>query len=327
MPSLVHSHRVVPQNITDSNFRQTTNITQRSFLDLFVKMSTVDTRPQPVPRTSESKALNKLNRKQTHVKQHLANKTEVRQRTPKTNRQPICKTSKGRISKKKRSPGRRHKSKSDRVKKFEKYELTAKKYEFVPATHLTDEDEERLLSINCMPLPANHQETNQQQSRNSESTERCINKKFSNPTFSSQWQANESKLWKSKGFWNPGNLCYRNSVLQALLHAPHFVKWLRCTHSECPLEGTGLCVACQLRLLAGHYWEGRPEGYGLDKTLADLEDCLRSTAGKLSRPKVVTGILIGHVAFRQAGFDWRAQQDAPEYYGLLVAAIQENNPA
>lgn len=70
------------------------------------------------------------------------------------------------------------------------------------------------------------------------------------------------KFWKfpkelpskeSKGMVNPGNFCYRNSVLQALFHAPAFYRYLGKIHYDCDLE-PDMCVLCALQALLYGYW-------------------------------------------------------------------------
>lgn len=62
-----------------------------------------------------------------------------------------------------------------------------------------------------------------------------------------------------KGMANiTGVLCYRNSLLQAILHSPKLINWLLLNHhaDDCVEEDTDNCVACALRELAITYWGG-----------------------------------------------------------------------
>ena len=122
-----------------------------------------------------------------------------------------------------------------------------------------------------------------------------------------QWPSKGSRLQKSKGLKNPGNLCYRNSILQGLMHVPSFYNFLVDDHSTC-VKGSR-CTACQLRHLVLGYWTTPAQMPQLDKLILALQNRLRSTS-----------------VFRDARFDWRTQQDAPEYYGYLVNAILETDP-
>ena len=56
---------------------------------------------------------------------------------------------------------------------------------------------------------------------------------------------------QSKGIRNPGNLCYRNSTLQGLVHSPKFVNGLKREHVNCKRPR---CVACRLKDLVKVYW-------------------------------------------------------------------------
>ncbi|KAM3078112.1 hypothetical protein ACMFMG_002588 [Clarireedia jacksonii] len=58
-----------------------------------------------------------------------------------------------------------------------------------------------------------------------------------------------------RGMYNPNVLCYRNSLLQSLLHLPKFVNFLIEQHlpKHCVIEQQK-CLACSLRILALKYW-------------------------------------------------------------------------
>lgn len=63
----------------------------------------------------------------------------------------------------------------------------------------------------------------------------------------------------TKGLRNPGVLCYRNSVLQCLLHIPEFFNYL-CNRDRCSTPGDG-CVFCSLRSLALAYWSNTDQSF------------------------------------------------------------------
>ncbi|KAK3719690.1 hypothetical protein LTR37_004227 [Vermiconidia calcicola] len=76
-------------------------------------------------------------------------------------------------------------------------------------------------------------------------------------------KANRVMKWPSglsqkepKGFPNPHNYCYRNSLLQCLLHLPGFCRYLSSTHHECPFLEEN-CTVCALKALAQKYWTDR----------------------------------------------------------------------
>lgn len=82
-----------------------------------------------------------------------------------------------------------------------------------------------------------------------------------------------SALSETKGFQNPNVLCWRNSMLQCLLHVPEFFHYLsrpeRCTNPRChdPRAKKDLyrCVYCALRELALHYWASTSTGFKMEK--------------------------------------------------------------
>lgn len=53
---------------------------------------------------------------------------------------------------------------------------------------------------------------------------------------------------------NPGELCYRNGALQALLHMPKFINWIEDAHPVCSIPQVPDCVACALHRLSTVYW-------------------------------------------------------------------------
>lgn len=61
---------------------------------------------------------------------------------------------------------------------------------------------------------------------------------------------------RSRGFPAGQNRCYRNSVLQCVLHTPEFYHLLGNIHKDCIYE-THKCVTCALQLMAKTYWDGQ----------------------------------------------------------------------
>lgn len=76
------------------------------------------------------------------------------------------------------------------------------------------------------------------------------------------------------GLQNPNVLCYRNSVLQALLHSPQIGNFLKKYHSpDLCVSGEGeSCVACSLLRVHTIYWSGKP--VELRKEMVDLQKAL-----------------------------------------------------
>lgn len=137
---------------------------------------------------------------------------------------------------------------------------------FVPATNLTAEAERRLSKVeSSLQSRGSKQEQGNQLSTNEASK-----------IFEAQTQWPQSGR-PSQGLPNPGNLCYRRSVLQALLHLPAFVHWICSNHSHIksaePQKSGGkrqslaagkssssICLACALRSLSYEYWHSSSKG-------------------------------------------------------------------
>ncbi|KAK5703402.1 hypothetical protein LTR17_022131 [Elasticomyces elasticus] len=58
------------------------------------------------------------------------------------------------------------------------------------------------------------------------------------------------------GLYNSGNMCYRNALLQCLLHTPVFYNCLGRIHFKCSKQADQ-CVTCALQALAHDYWLNR----------------------------------------------------------------------
>ena len=122
---------------------------------------------------------------------------------------------------------------------------------------------------------------------------------------------------KSKGLRNPGLLCYRNAVLQCLLHVPEFVQYLD-RQDRCATPGDN-CVFCTLRVLANEYWtstrsKSRYRALGSVNTAMDNH----------VQPNVVYNFL------RPAGsnvndMNASGQQDAHEYFIGLTNMLKHIN--
>ena len=61
---------------------------------------------------------------------------------------------------------------------------------------------------------------------------------------------------KPKGLRNPGNYCYRRSVLQCLLQLPALYSYLGLSHTFCT-EPVDTCTMCALQALMQKYWNDR----------------------------------------------------------------------
>ena len=145
-------------------------------------------------------------------------------------------------------------------------ELLRTPLRFIEETYLTAEVERRLSKVDSSPqFEGSKQEQGNQLSANSASKILEVQTQWSQPGCPSQ------------GLPNPGNLCYRRSVLQALLHLPVFVHWIGGNHSHIksaePQKSGGkrqslaggrssssACLACALRSLSYEYWHDSSKG-------------------------------------------------------------------
>ncbi|KAL9124780.1 MAG: hypothetical protein Q9217_005923 [Psora testacea] len=121
---------------------------------------------------------------------------------------------------------------------------------------------------------------------------------------SAEWDSRWAGAMNSRGFQNPHVMCYRNSIIQALLHAPKFVNWLQSCHAECPFRS--YCTVCALRHLCLHYWDPTYQPKTVAQRMAHFSATLRGTA-------------------TFARWSWCEQQDANEFYLYLVNAIIERH--
>ena len=133
---------------------------------------------------------------------------------------------------------------------------------------------------------------------------------------SHSWGQKSKPPLPSKGMHNPGRLCYRNGVLQALLHIPKFVNWIEQAHPVVPYRR---CSTASAALYIG---------------------CLQSVGAKEMSSKhwPIFRLLFGMVSslFRRsfrhaklctAGWIAQGQQDANHFYIWLVATLQQQLPA
>jgi len=73
-----------------------------------------------------------------------------------------------------------------------------------------------------------------------------------------------------------GFLCYRHSLLQAILHLPKLVNFLILYHQPSNCVSDNSCLSCLLRTLAEGYWRGSSS-----KELSKVLRSLHSLFGKL----------------------------------------------
>ena len=104
-------------------------------------------------------------------------------------------------------------------------------------------------------------------------------KRYQTPDLSSPSQGQPADEVESSGLPYIENGCYANSIFQAFLHAPKFVKWLEQEHDSCNVEH---CLACALRELSRTYWEDSDNWTSLDEAHDDLRGDLRRSFRRFS---------------------------------------------
>lgn len=81
---------------------------------------------------------------------------------------------------------------------------------------------------------------------------------------------------------NHGNRCYRNAVLQALLHIPKVVNWMEIEHKDCTIHD---CTLCWFKGLCTEYWNHPSSPRAVNDELVSLEKNLSRTDGKLQNDR------------------------------------------
>lgn len=110
---------------------------------------------------------------------------------------------------------------------------------------------------------------------------------------------------------NPGQLCYRNGALQALLHMPKFINWIEDAHPVCSIPPVPDCVACALHRLSTVYW-----GVGnVQPALAHFWAVAQHGEFLCSRGS------FRDADFCTAGWQHIGQSDADDFYLWLLATL------
>jgi uncharacterized UBP type Zn finger protein len=127
----------------------------------------------------------------------------------------------------------------------------------------------------------------------------------------------EPDVARSKGLLNPSVLCYRNAVLQCLLHCSEFFLYLG-RQDRCATPGDN-CVFCALQGLANEYWTNTAAG-PRQQALANVNTAMESH----QEPDMTYDFL------RRAGSDDNdmsasGQQDAHEYLIGLINMLKHIN--
>lgn len=132
----------------------------------------------------------------------------------------------------------------------------------------------------------------------------------------------------TKGLINPAFQCYRNAVLQCLLHTPEFIRYLD-SANRCVTPGDG-CVFCALRALSLQYWRGT-ELEAPQQAVIDVNSAMESHPGRnpadrqvydFLKPEwdLVTAEDLGIYEMNASG-----QQDAHEYLLGVVNMLRYTN--
>ena len=179
---------------------------------------------------------------------------------------------------------------------------------FVQATSLTYDDQKKLAQPSIIEdVP---QKCPGEQQICPLTRKRSFGRLQANPVLGTQaisgrWTGQASSHTPSRGFFNRHVMCYRNSTIQALLHAPKLVNWLSDHHPNCARDSR--CTACAMKQLFVQYWNTSIAAKEVNQKMNQLEGNLRSTS-----------------AF--ANWSWARQQDANEYYLHLINSMIERHP-
>jgi ubiquitin C-terminal hydrolase len=123
-----------------------------------------------------------------------------------------------------------------------------------------------------------------------------------------------SRVNQTKGLRNPGVLCYRNSVLQCLLHVPEFFRFLD-KADRCPTPGDG-CVFCALRSFALRYWTSADDT-GRENAVTMVNTAMENHPGLNPDDRQRYWFL--RPSMRSSG-----QQDAHEYFLGVVNMLEHH---
>lgn len=127
---------------------------------------------------------------------------------------------------------------------------------------------------------------------------------------------------RTRGMRNPGVLCYRNSILQCLLHIPEFFNYL-CNRDRCRTPGDG-CVFCNLRSLALSYWSNTDQSFP-QAALDSLNIAMNQYPGLCGSDKASYGFLKRSRNSNNSNMNRSGQQDAHEYFLGIYGMLKHTN--
>ena len=112
---------------------------------------------------------------------------------------------------------------------------------------------------------------------------------YQNTDLTTAWapKFTSNHIQNTRGFYNPGILCYRNSAILVFLHSPLFLNWLERyyrAHESCGSEGK--CLICGLYELCIAYWGTDPDkAAGFGGSLMSVWTRLRETSWSYAEEK------------------------------------------
>lgn len=135
---------------------------------------------------------------------------------------------------------------------------------------------------------------------------------YVNGRVSKQWPVKKPIRYTfPRGLYNPGNLCYRRSMLQCLLHLPPIYNHLGSVHRWCS-KTKNKCIVCALQCLMLKYWHDRTV-FPVDRKGQVLQDLDKATGA--SCPST-------HNFFQYASSD-EPQGDPHEYLQFIYEQLDK----
>lgn len=123
----------------------------------------------------------------------------------------------------------------------------------------------------------------------------------------------------SRGLWNKANFCYRNAMIQAILHTPPFYRYLGRMHRDC--ESTAKqCVTCALQALAQTYWNDTSVPRAPKGPLAAVKTFNEACANNIPTVELLPGAYFEGL---DEDFVEENQADTMEFLQYLLTLIED----